>query len=168
MSAVSSVSVKAGTLAVTDRLSRMQVGILVLCGLVGFLDGNDTAAMGIGASSIATALQLRPGAMGWAISGSFYGAAMGALAFGLLGDRIGRKKVLVAAVVLFGVFTVLTPWSQSLPQLVVIRSSPAWGLGAPRHASSRWHPNIRLCVFVAPWSALSGRLFRWESWWADC
>lgn len=163
------------------RLSRAQVGILVLCGLVGLLDGNDTAAMGIGAPSIAAALQLRPGAMGWAISGSFYGAALGALVFGLLGDRIGRKKVLVAAVVVFGAFTLLTPWARTLPELVAIRILAGLGLGGATPCfitlASEYTPaRVRGAAVSAVWASfplgilvgglLNGALltkFSWES-----
>ena len=163
------------------RLSRAQVGILVLCGLVGLLDGNDTAAMGIGAPSIAAALQLRPGAIGWAISGSFYGAALGALVFGLLGDRIGRKKVLVAAVVVFGAFTLLTPWARTLPELVAIRILAGLGLGGATPCfitlASEYTPaRVRGAAVSAVWASfplgilvgglLNGALltrFSWES-----
>jgi AAHS family 4-hydroxybenzoate transporter-like MFS transporter len=63
------------------------------------------------------------------VSGSFLGAAIGALAFGSLGDRFGRKRMLVAAATLFGVFTVLTPLATSLDQLVFVRIMAGIGLG---------------------------------------
>lgn len=94
---------------ILDRvpISPLQVRVFVLCGLVGVLDGNDTSAIGVGASSLATALHVAPSAMGWAISGSFWGAAVGALLLGSLCDRFGRKKVLAFSVLLFGAFTCL-------------------------------------------------------------
>jgi AAHS family 4-hydroxybenzoate transporter-like MFS transporter len=112
-----------------EGISALQVRALVFCGLVGLLDGNDTGIMSIGIPGLASALHLPPSALGWAVSGSFLGAAIGALAFGSLGDRFGRKRMLVAAAILFGVFTVLTPLASSLDQLVVLRIMAGIGLG---------------------------------------
>lgn len=110
-------------------LSGLQVRTLVLCALVAVLDGNDTQVMGIGAPSIAAALHVAPSAMGWAISGSWVGAAVGAILLGGLADRFGRKFVLVCAVLVFGVFTLLTPLADTLPMLVVFRVLTGLGLG---------------------------------------
>jgi AAHS family 4-hydroxybenzoate transporter-like MFS transporter len=113
----------------SDGISAFQIRALVFCGLVGLLDGNDTGIMSIGIPGLASVLHLPPSALGWAVSGSFLGAAIGALAFGSLGDRFGRKRMLVAAVILFGVFTVLTPLAGSLNQLVFLRIMAGIGLG---------------------------------------
>ncbi len=110
-------------------VSGLQIRTMILCGLVGVLDGNDTQAMGIGAPSIAASLHVAPSAMGWAISGSWLGAAAGAVLLGGLADRIGRKAVLVAAVLVFGVFTLLTPLAPDLPVLVACRVLAGIGLG---------------------------------------
>lgn len=110
-------------------LSGLQIRTLILCALVAVLDGNDTQVMGIGAPSIAAALHVAPSAMGWAISGSWVGAAIGAILLGGLADRFGRKSVLVCAVLVFGVFTLLTPLADTLPMLVAFRVLTGLGLG---------------------------------------
>ncbi len=127
---MSDISLKTEAADVLDRapVSPLQVRVFVLCGLVGTLDGNDTSAIGVGAPSLAAALHVAPSAMGWAISGSFWGAAIGALLLGSLCDRFGRKAVLVVAVLLFGVFTCLTPVAATLPQLVACRLVAGLGL----------------------------------------
>jgi AAHS family 4-hydroxybenzoate transporter-like MFS transporter len=112
-----------------EGISALAIRALVFCGLVGLLDGNDTGIMSIGIPGLASILHLPSSALGWAVSGSFLGAAIGALAFGSLGDRFGRKRMLVAAAILFGVFTVLTPLATSLDQLVVLRIMAGIGLG---------------------------------------
>ena len=152
-----------------DRpLSGLQVRTLVLCALVGVLDGNDTQVMGIGAPSIAAALHVAPSAMGWAISGSWVGAAVGAVGLGGIADRIGRKPVLIAAVLVFGLFTLLTPFADNLPMLVALRVLAGIGLGgatpcflslASEYTPARWRASVVSLVWAAfPLGILIGGL----------
>src|SRR5271170_1409780 len=85
-----------------------QIGVLVLCMLVALLDGYDTQAIGYTAPAIAQALNLPRQAFGPIFSAALVGAALGALSFGPLADRFGRKRFMVTAVILFGVFSFLT------------------------------------------------------------
>jgi EmrB/QacA subfamily drug resistance transporter len=48
--------------------------------------------------------------------------------FGVLGDRIGRKRMLMAGMAMFGIFSLLTAYSHSPDQLIWARA--AMGLGA--------------------------------------
>jgi EmrB/QacA subfamily drug resistance transporter len=48
--------------------------------------------------------------------------------FGVLGDRIGRKRMLIAGMALFGLFSLFTAYSRSPDQLIFARA--AMGLGA--------------------------------------
>jgi SHS family lactate transporter-like MFS transporter len=60
----------------------------------------------------------------------------GALVFGWLGDRFGRRPVLMAVIALFSVMSGLSGLAGSLPQLLLIRAcfgfamGGEWGLGA--------------------------------------
>jgi SHS family lactate transporter-like MFS transporter len=60
----------------------------------------------------------------------------GALVFGWLGDRFGRRPVLMAVILLFSLFSGLSGLAGSLPQLLLIRAcfgfamGGDWGLGA--------------------------------------
>jgi SHS family lactate transporter-like MFS transporter len=60
----------------------------------------------------------------------------GALVFGWLGDRFGRRPVLMVVILLFSVFSGLSGLATSLPQLLLIRAcfgfamGGEWGLGA--------------------------------------
>lgn len=110
-------------------ISNLQIRTFILCALVAMLDGNDTQVIGIGAPSIARTLHVAPSAMGWVISGSWVGAAIGAILLGGIADRVGRKPVIIAAVLLFGLFTLVTPLADSLPMLVALRMLACIGLG---------------------------------------
>ncbi len=138
--------------------SGLQIRTLILCGLIGVLDGNDTQIMGIGAPSIAAALHVAPSAMGWAISGSWVGAAIGAVVLGGFADRAGRKPVLISAVLVFGLFTLLTPLAESLPMLVALRILAGIGLGGATPCflslASEYTPaRLRASVVSLVWAA---------------
>lgn len=61
---------------------------------------------------------------------------LGALVFGWLADRIGRRPVLMGVVLLFSVFSALSGLAQTLGQLLLIRAvfgfamGGEWGIGA--------------------------------------
>lgn len=149
-------------------ISGLQIRALILCALVGMLDGNDTQIMGIAAPSIAAALYVRPSAMGWAISGSWVGAAIGAVVLGAIADRAGRKPVLIAAVLAFGLFTLLTPLADNLPVLVALRVLAGIGLGgatpcflslASEYTPARWRASVVSLIWAAfPLGILIGGL----------
>ena len=95
---------------VIDRhpITKYQIGVLALCMLVALLDGYDTQAIGYTAPAVAQALHLPREEFGPVFSAGLLGAALGALSFGPLADRWGRKRFMVAATVIFAVFSLLS------------------------------------------------------------
>ena len=123
-----------GTLDVTklidDRgLSRFQIAVVLLCGLVAILDGADTTSIAIAASTIAGLLNFPTSAFGLVFAAGTLGAMLGAMTFGPLADRFGRKRLLIVATVLFGVFTFLIAHANSYSTLVLYRFLAGFGLG---------------------------------------
>ena len=110
-------------------VTALQVRAIVLCSLVAFLDGLDSQSIAVAAPIIADTISLQRSALGPIFSAGVLGAMLGALTFGPLGDRFGRKRVLVAAAVIFGVFTILTAYSGSYGSLLVTRLLAGIGLG---------------------------------------
>jgi len=111
------------------KVSRFQIGAIVLCALVAFLDGIDGQNIAVAAPIIIQKLGLTRAAFGPIFSSGLLGAAIGALAFGPLGDRFGRKLMLLIAVLLFGLFTLVTPLAQDYGSLLGIRFAAGLGLG---------------------------------------
>lgn len=72
---------------------------------------------------------------GWAMSSALAGCLGGALLSGAVTDRIGRKKVLVGAAVLFTVSAVWTALSQTLMMFVVARIIGGVGIGLASNVS---------------------------------
>ena len=111
------------------KISWFQIGVLVLCGLVVFLDGFNTQVIGYLAPVIAKAWHLPKSALGWIFSSGLAGLMAGFLLLAPLADRFGRKPVMVACTALFGLFTLLTTWANSNETLIVFRFLPGGGLG---------------------------------------
>jgi AAHS family 3-hydroxyphenylpropionic acid transporter len=101
----------------------------VFCVLTAFCEGIDLQAAGVAAAGIAAEFKPTSGQFGTFFSASTFGLFFGALIGGRLADSIGRKKVLVASVALFGVFSLLTSFAGSTSSLVIARALTGLGLG---------------------------------------
>lgn len=101
-----------------------------LCFLVALMEGLDLQAAGIAAQGMAAAFELDKLHMSWVFSAGIFGLLPGAFAGGWLADRIGRKRVLMASVGLFGVFSLATALAWDINSLLVARCLTGVGLGA--------------------------------------
>ncbi|MFD2836419.1 3-(3-hydroxy-phenyl)propionate transporter MhpT [Azotobacter vinelandii] len=97
---------------------------------VAVLEGIDFQAPGIAAPGMAAAFGLDKLHMGWVFSAGILGLLPGALVGGWLADRIGRKRVLIASVALFGLFSIATAHAWDLYSLLLARFLTGVGLGA--------------------------------------
>ena len=107
----------------------LQVRVAVLCGLVAVLDGIDTQSLSIAAPALAETFGMKVTAFGPVFATTLLGGVLGALVCGSLSDKLGRKRVLVAATLVFAAFTLLTAFTASLPQLLIVRFFTGLGLG---------------------------------------
>ena len=106
-----------------------QVTAMLLCALVALLDGIDSQSIAVGVPLIVGELGLARTAIGPILSAALLGAALGAMTFGPLGDRYGRKSMLVVAASTFGAFTVATAYADSYGALLAVRFLAGIGLG---------------------------------------
>ena len=74
-------------------------------------------------------LQLSNAAAGILGSITLIAAAVGGIGFGVLADRIGRKKALMSAVLIYSVFTAACGFAQTVVQLAVFRILLGFGMG---------------------------------------
>src|SRR5438132_10603705 len=91
-----------------------QIKLLLTCAAVLFLDGFDTQAIGYVAPSIAKEWGMTRGALGPVFSAGLFGLMIGALLFGPLADRNGRKKIIIFSTLAFGVGALATAFVQDV------------------------------------------------------
>ncbi len=106
-----------------------QLRLLLICAAVLFIDGFDTQAIGYVAPALAQEWKLPRGALGPVFSAGLFGLMIGALIFGTIADRIGRKRIIVLSTVAFGVGTLLTIFVQDATWLMALRFLTGLGLG---------------------------------------
>jgi AAHS family 4-hydroxybenzoate transporter-like MFS transporter len=111
-------------------LSGLQIRVIILCGLVVLLDGYDIQTMSLAVPSLAPEWGLHRSAFGWALSAALIGMMGGAMILGPLGDRWGRRPVLIAMMLVLGVSSLLTGLATSVTELVIWRLLTGLALGA--------------------------------------
>jgi len=102
---------------------------ILLCFAVAVLEGLDIQAMGVAAPRLAAELHLPGGVLGQALSSSNIGLVVGAALGGWLADKIGRKPLLIASVLVFGAFTLGTMYAFNYESLFALRVGAGLGFG---------------------------------------
>jgi AAHS family 4-hydroxybenzoate transporter-like MFS transporter len=118
------------TLLNEHPFSPFQWVIFALCFVIVLLDGFDTAAIGYIAPSLIKDWGVTKPALAPVLSAALFGLAAGALSAGPLADWLGRKRVLVVAVSIFGLACLSSGFAADLTQLTVLRFVTGLGLGA--------------------------------------
>jgi len=101
-----------------------------LCFIIALLEGVDLQSAGIAAHGMKADFNLTPSMLGMMFSAGILGLLPGALIGGRMADRIGRKKVLLISVILFGLFSLLTAMVWEFYGLLLARFMTGVGLGA--------------------------------------
>jgi AAHS family 4-hydroxybenzoate transporter-like MFS transporter len=113
----------------------LQLRVVLLCALVQAFDGFDLGTIGMAAPSLSKAWGVAPPQFTTAFVMSSVGILVGALASGPLGDRFGRKPLLIASVGLIGLFSVLSAFAWSVPSITLMRFLTGLGIGGAMPAT---------------------------------
>lgn len=103
--------------------------LLVISGTGWMFDAMDVGILSFIIAAIAVEWQLSPTEMGWVGSVNSIGMAVGALGFGMLADRIGRKNVFMLTLILFSLASGLSALTTTLTVFLALRFVIGAGLG---------------------------------------
>lgn len=113
----------------SSKLGSLQVVVVALCACVVTLDGFDVQTITYVAPALAKTLGIERSMLGPVFSAGLLGTTLGAVAFGALADRFGRKMVFIACLGLFAACTLATAGASSLQELLWLRFAAGLGLG---------------------------------------
>ncbi len=109
--------------------ARYRTVTILFCVLVALCEGIDLQAAGVAAAGIGAEFKPSPDQFGTFFSASTFGLFLGAIIGGRLSDSIGRKKVLVVSIGLFGLFSLLNSMAPDVHSLILARALTGLGLG---------------------------------------
>ncbi|MGY3607541.1 MULTISPECIES: MFS transporter [unclassified Bradyrhizobium] len=112
------------------RTGVTQYGIVVLCGLVMFLDGFDTQAISYMAPSIAKEWGLSRELLGPIFSSALTGLMVGYLLVSPLSDCFGHRKLVVISTFAFALLTFATVFATNVTELMALRFVTGTALGS--------------------------------------
>jgi putative MFS transporter len=155
----------AGAAALAARLdelplSRFHWRVLLLSGLGWMFDALDILILGGIVAAVSTAWNLDPSTAAWISSINLIGMFVGATLAGLLADRIGRKAMFQATLLLYSIFTGLSAFAFNAGSLMVLRLLAGIGLGGELPVAST------LVAEFAPSNRRGALVVLLESFWA--
>ncbi|HXW48168.1 MAG TPA: MFS transporter [Xanthobacteraceae bacterium] len=110
-------------------LGAFQIKLIVWSILLALIDGYDIGAIAFAAPHLIAEWHVPPKALGLVLSASNIGVLFGSQIFGWIGDTYGRKVALIAANLLFGIFTFIAASAADLTQLSWLRFVAGLGIG---------------------------------------
>jgi MFS transporter, putative metabolite:H+ symporter len=103
--------------------------LLGIAGTAWMFDAMDVGMLSFIIAALKLEWNLSPEQMGWIGSVNSIGMAVGALLFGLMADRMGRKNVFIFTLLLFSVGSGLSAFTTSITLFLVLRFLIGMGLG---------------------------------------
>ena len=110
-------------------LNKFHWKVLFWCTLIIVFDGYDLVIYGVVLPILMDQWDLNPYVAGLLGSSALFGMMFGAMGFGMLSDRLGRKKVIITCVVLFSVTTVINGFATTPWQFGILRFIAGLGIG---------------------------------------
>ncbi|WP_394232240.1 MFS transporter [Niallia oryzisoli] len=106
-----------------------QKKLLSVAGLGWMFDAMDVGMLSFIIAALSAEWDLTPGQMGWIGSVNSIGMAVGALIFGIMADRIGRKHIFIITLLMFSLASGLSAFTTTLTIFLILRFFVGMGLG---------------------------------------
>jgi MFS family permease len=110
-------------------LTRLHYRVVILCFFAWIFDFFDLVLYSFLLVGIARELRLSATQSSLVLGTSFLMTALGGIGFGLLGDHAGRRPVIIASTLIYGLGTLLCSTAHSLGALVLWRTVAGLGIG---------------------------------------
>jgi sugar porter (SP) family MFS transporter len=111
------------------KVSSFVIIVATIAAIGGLLFGYDTGVISGAILFIKQEFSLNPTMQEITVSAVLVGSVTGAALGGLLGDRFGRRHMIILAAIIFGIGAVLTAFTPNLPILIVGRIVVGVGIG---------------------------------------
>lgn len=154
------------------KLGRYQFVVFALCVTFLFFDGIDGQMIGYAAPALLHDWHLNRLALGPILTANILGFGFGAMIFGLLADRFGRRFSTLLCLGTFGLFNVLTATAHSVETMMVYRFLAGLGIsgGMPNGYAliSEYFPHRRratVIMLAATGYALGNVVCGWGASW---
>ena len=112
-----------------QKIGSLQLRVAALCTLVQICDGYDLNSVAWAVPSLIREWHLPPALFTTAFLWSSVGIMVGALSAGPIGDRFGRRPLLLGSLTIFGIASLLTASAGSLGMLTLWRFFTGIGIG---------------------------------------
>ena len=116
-------------LSVGKRATRVRALTLFLCFLIVTVDGCDVAAAGYVAPLLRSQWTLDASQLGVLFGAGLLGVTLGSFLWGPVADLVGRKRVIVASLLIFGGASLASSASPTLNVLIALRLLTGFGIG---------------------------------------
>jgi MFS transporter, AAHS family, 4-hydroxybenzoate transporter len=122
--------IEIGRLIDERRLTTLQIIVMVMCFLVVWMDGYHVQSTGLIVPTLAAQWSLKPSDFKLVLSAALAGVTMGSAFIASMGDRWGRRKILILSMALVGISSIGTGYATGMVDLVIWRFLNGLGLGA--------------------------------------
>ncbi len=114
----------------TQEKGFFPLGLFLMCCLVMLVDGFNQQSLNYAAPAIIEDWGIAPALMtGLVADINIFGWMVGAVAFSMLADRIGRRRSILLAVFIFSIFTIGLSFTTNIVELSIVRFISALGIG---------------------------------------